>query len=232
MPTPSSAAMMPARVVLPNPGGPYKSTWSIASPRLRAASIVMASCSFTLDWPAKSASRRGRRVASNCRSSSRSDAETMPCSLMKPAHLSFSVAHRLMTQVVDEIIHRDPVSERGPLFRIPRLVGNFPRVAEVHVVANGHHDSPFAVANAAPMRYFPGLALLVSDPRLEILRARHLKPVVQIVDGVENRIVVGNIFDFAVRKHAVHAVREDLPLVDPLVVLQSVRTVEVIDHQK
>src|SRR5690606_20794438 len=38
-PTPSSLAMTWLRVVLPRPGGPKISTWSMASPRARAASI-------------------------------------------------------------------------------------------------------------------------------------------------------------------------------------------------
>src|SRR5438270_205988 len=37
MPTPSSLAMMLARVVLPSPGGPQRRTWSTCSPRRRAA---------------------------------------------------------------------------------------------------------------------------------------------------------------------------------------------------
>ena len=41
---------------------------------LRAASMAMARFSLSLVWPAKSASRRGRSAASNCRSSSLSDA--------------------------------------------------------------------------------------------------------------------------------------------------------------
>ena len=51
METPSSAAMMCASVVLPSPGGPYKSTWSSASPRLLAAAMYTARFSFTFSCP-------------------------------------------------------------------------------------------------------------------------------------------------------------------------------------
>jgi hypothetical protein len=48
-----------------------------------AASMAIESCSLSLLWPAKSSSRSGRSAVSNCRSSSRSDADTMPFSCMK-----------------------------------------------------------------------------------------------------------------------------------------------------
>ena len=48
-----------------------------------AASIAMDRFSLIFGWPAKSASLLGRRAASNWRSSSRSDAETMLSSRMK-----------------------------------------------------------------------------------------------------------------------------------------------------
>ena len=41
-----SVAMMPARDVLPRPGGPARSTCSHGSPRRRAASRKMPSCSL------------------------------------------------------------------------------------------------------------------------------------------------------------------------------------------
>ena len=63
-PTPISEESSIASVVLPSPGGPWKSRWSSASPRLRAAAIAIESVSRTFAWPMKSASRRGRRDSS------------------------------------------------------------------------------------------------------------------------------------------------------------------------
>ncbi len=59
---PVSAAMMCARVVLPRPGGPSRSTWSSGSPRAAAAPRKTASCSRTWLCPTNSASRSGRSV--------------------------------------------------------------------------------------------------------------------------------------------------------------------------
>ena len=62
--TPSSLAMMCESVVLPRPGGPNSSTWSIASPRIRAAPMKISSCSRALAWPTYSASPFGRSARS------------------------------------------------------------------------------------------------------------------------------------------------------------------------
>src|SRR5689334_12191931 len=66
--TPSSWAMMCERVVLPRPGGPNSSTWSSASPRLRAAPMKISSCSRVLAWPTYSARPLGRSARSRASS--------------------------------------------------------------------------------------------------------------------------------------------------------------------
>ena len=60
-----STAMIPASDVLPRPGGPASSTCSHGSPRRRAASRKMPSCSLTWAWPTNSARLRGRSDRSN-----------------------------------------------------------------------------------------------------------------------------------------------------------------------
>src|SRR5436190_2140068 len=62
--TPSSLAMMCESVVLPSPGGPNRSTWSIASPRIRAAPMKISSCSRAFAWPTYSARPLGRSARS------------------------------------------------------------------------------------------------------------------------------------------------------------------------
>ena len=47
--TPNSLATIPAKVVLPSPGGPYNNTWSKVSPRNFAASIKI--CRFSFACP-------------------------------------------------------------------------------------------------------------------------------------------------------------------------------------
>ncbi len=65
---PISRASRYASVVLPRPGGPDKSTWSSASPRLRAACTYTAMLSAIFRWPTNSAKLRGRSAASSSRS--------------------------------------------------------------------------------------------------------------------------------------------------------------------
>ena len=69
IPTPSSAAMMCARVVLPRPGGPDRSTWSSASPRVFVALMNTERLRLILGCPTYSARRLGRSDASNSLSS-------------------------------------------------------------------------------------------------------------------------------------------------------------------
>ena len=64
--------MIVARVVLPRPGGPYRRTWSAASPLPRAAWSSTDRFALTSRWPMYSSSVRGRRVPSMTRSPSSS----------------------------------------------------------------------------------------------------------------------------------------------------------------
>ena len=85
-PTPSSARMTCARLVLPSPGGPARRTCSSASPRPRAASSAMESCSRRHSWPMNSSSVRGRSESSSSSSPSvSSTGETSRAALMPPA---------------------------------------------------------------------------------------------------------------------------------------------------
>ena len=62
--TPSSRAMIVARVVLPRPGGPYRRTWSAASPLPLAAWSSTDRLALTSRCPMYSSRVRGRRVPS------------------------------------------------------------------------------------------------------------------------------------------------------------------------
>ena len=63
-PTPISRARIPARVVLPRPGGPWSSTWSSASPRLFAAWTNTRRFSRAACCPMNSSRLFGRSAAS------------------------------------------------------------------------------------------------------------------------------------------------------------------------
>ena len=62
--TPISDARIRAIVVLPNPGGPYKSKWSKDSWRTFAAWIAMSSTPLRSFWPIYSLILLGRRLSS------------------------------------------------------------------------------------------------------------------------------------------------------------------------
>ena len=118
-----------------------------------------------------------------------------------------------MCQIVNEIVHRDAVSEGGPLLRVSRIVRPLPGIAQIHVVADGDHDPALVVANATPMRHFPGGAFFVGDACLKDLRAGNLKAVLQVIDRVKNRVVVGDVLDGVVGKDPPDAVDESFLLV-------------------
>ena len=64
-------------------------------------------------------------------------------------------------------------------------------------MADGDDDAPFIVADGAPMRYLAGFPGLVGYVALEVLRAGDLDPVIEIVNGMENGVVVGEVLDRA-----------------------------------
>ena len=118
-PTPSSLATICASEVLPRPGGPASSTWSSASPRARAASMKIASCSLTRSWPTKSSSRLraqravelvlGRRARSG-RGSARRPGVRMP-------PLTGAALSALGDQVLGRARRADSVEQRVRLLR-------------------------------------------------------------------------------------------------------------------
>ena len=81
--TSSSRRMIWASEVFPRPGGPASSTWSSASPRPRAASSAIPSCSLTRSWPTNSARVAGRSELSSSSSPSSCSTGAMNRSLMQ-----------------------------------------------------------------------------------------------------------------------------------------------------
>jgi hypothetical protein len=125
---------------------------------------------------------------------------------------------------VDDVIHSDTYAERGEPFGILGVVGVFPGVAKVHVVADGYHQAAVVVVNAPPVRRTAGEGILFVDPvAVDVLRAGYLVPVVQIEHGMEDGVLIGDIDDGAVGEHFLHAVDEDFPLVGG---------VEIVAHEE
>ena len=96
-----------------------------------------------------------------------------------------------------------------------------PGIAQVHVEADGHHQASFVVIDSAPVRQVA--VVLIRPARANILRAGHLEPVVQIVDGVKDGVLVIDLDDGPVGKHPLHAGGEDLPLFG---------SVEIVAHEE
>ncbi len=102
-------ARMAARVVLPSPGGPLSRTWSIGSPRPRAASTRIEIRSFRSSWPTNSPRVSGRRPASNAASSGPGRAASSPSSLM-PSPVSVGPSAALLRHRRRAIPQRHPES--------------------------------------------------------------------------------------------------------------------------
>src|SRR5580692_1814245 len=120
-----------------------------------------------------------------------------------------AIGRKLVGQIVHEIVHCDAVGERCPLLVITRIVRPLPSVAQVHVVADSHHHATLVVIDSAPAWLIP--VLLISLSGVEVLRAGHLKPFIQIVDGMEDGIAVGDLHDGPVGKHLMHTGHEGIP---------------------
>src|SRR5258708_2980510 len=122
---------------------------------------------------------------------------------------------------VDDVIHADADSEIGKLGGIFRIVGVLPGVAQVHVVADGHHEPAFIVVDAAPARY--NAVILPQLVAADVLVARHLVALVQIVECVKDLVGGLAVDDGTVRKNALHAIGEHFPLIS---------AVEVVAHEE
>src|SRR5260221_272647 len=122
---------------------------------------------------------------------------------------------------VDDIIHADADAEIGKLGWICRIVGVLPGIAQVHVVADGHHEPALVVVDAAPARHHA--VILPQLVAAKVLRTRHLVALVQIVERVKDLVGVLDIDDGTVRKNALHAVGEHFPLIS---------AVEVVAHEE
>jgi hypothetical protein len=102
-----------------------------------------------------------------------------------------------------------------------RIVRVLPGIAQVHVVADGHDQPALVVVDAAPRGAVS--VELVGPAAAHVLLAGHLVAVVQVVNRVEDRVLVLELHNRPVRKHAPHAGLKDFPLP---------RAVEIVAHEK
>ena len=123
------------------------------------------------------------------------------------AGLAQAGAQGLMRHGINQIIGGDLDAKRGELLVV---------FADRRPIPTNRPDPccgrwrPSAGPCRRRCRAIAGLiaVLLISPAAAQILRAGHLIAVVQIVDGVEDRIVFGNVDDRPVRKNPLHAGHE------------------------
>src|SRR6266852_6122206 len=92
-----------------------------------------------------------------------------------------SVRHR-----ANDVIHTYPDSQVRKVQRVPWSVGPLPRIANVRIQRNGHHDAAFIVVDPLPARN-PSIFLIT---RLQVFGSGDAVSIVQIKDGVEDWVVV------------------------------------------
>src|ERR1035441_3730997 len=120
-----------------------------------------------------------------------------------------SVRHR-----VNDVIDADADAEGGESFGVLRVVGVFPGIAEIHVVADGDHQAAAIVVDAAPVGGTAlALVLFVDFAALQVLRARDLIALIEMEHRVEDGVLIGDVDDGTIGEHLLHAVHENPPLV-------------------
>ena len=107
---------------------------------------------------------------------------------------------------VNDVVHANTEAECGVLFGVQRIIGVFPRIAEIHVVANGHHEPAVVVVDSAPAGV--KTVKFIRSSRANELSAGHLITIVKIVNRVKDWIVVRNIDHRPIGKDFLHACDE------------------------
>src|ERR1017187_10209968 len=140
------------------------------------------------------------------------------------ANDNIGLRRRSVSHGVDNIVDADADAEGGEPFGVLRVVGVFPGIAEVHVVADGDHEAAVVVVDAAPVCGAAiALVLFVNSAALQVLRAGDLIAVVEIEDGGEDGVLIGDVHNGAIGEHLLHAVDENFPLVGG---------VEIVAHEE
>ena len=102
-----------------------------------------------------------------------------------------------MGQIVNKVIHTHTIGKASKRFGINRVVGMFPGVAQIHVVASYHHQAPLLVEDSTEVGRLSVLSLIRKlglGPRRP---TRHLYMRVLIVQDVEDRIALAQVDELA-----------------------------------
>ena len=109
-----------------------------------------------------------------------------------------------MSHGVDDVVDSDANAKLGEFQGVGGFVGPLPGVADVGVEGDGDHDAAFVVVDALPM----GDAAVFFVTGAEVFGAGDLEAVVQIEDGVEDGVVVGDVDDGAIGEDHPHGLFE------------------------
>src|SRR5450631_2260855 len=113
--------------------------------------------------------------------------------------LSRNLSAGLMGHAINDVIEPHAKGHRSEGLRIVRIVSPLPCVAQVHIVADGHNNSPFVVADGAPFRLISILLVGASGP--DILLTWNLHLVVDVIKGMKDFVATLQILDGAVGQH-------------------------------
>src|ERR1700678_2923267 len=116
-----------------------------------------------------------------------------------------------MRHGVNDIVDANANPERGVFLWILGIVGMLPGIAQIHVVADSHHQAALVVVNTAPMRLVAVLFRYAVS--INHLLAGHLVAIVEVENRMENGAAVLDVHNGPVLKHAGHAGDEDIPFV-------------------
>src|SRR5579859_140683 len=120
---------------------------------------------------------------------------------------------------VNDVVHADADSQVRKVEWVAWSVGPLPRIANVRIQGNGHHDAAFVVIDAHPARN-PAVFLIAA---VQVFGSWDAVSIVQIKDGVEDRVVIRNIHDRAFWKDHFHGLFE---------ISLFLGSVEIVGHEK
>src|SRR5215469_2849754 len=127
----------------------------------------------------------------------------------------------LVGHAIDDVTQSYTKGHRGEGFRIVRIVRPFPRVTEMHVVADSDHDASLVVTDGTPFRNVP--VLLICAAGADVLFARNLHAFVDVIENVEDLVLAVEVFDGPVRQYLTHTAHKVLPVCGSM---------KVVHHEK
>src|ERR1700735_5246577 len=118
-----------------------------------------------------------------------------------------------------DVVHADAHAELREFEGVSWIIRPFPGIADIRVQRDCNHDAALIVIDSLPARD----STIFFETRAQVLCSGDLVAVVQIEDGVEDRIVVGYVHDGTFGKDHLHGLFEVGLLLRPM---------EIVGHEK